>query len=213
MLRSSPMATKAPANPNQTVGAIGFLLLIASFALAYYTFVPQLISARTDEATAQAKLDGLNADIKTLESAKNDMGKAMDELRAKGVDFAAIRNNFPLTENMPDVYLQVEEVVKANPNVKKLDYQIGQPTVTPGVKGVKIPITLTATGAYGELKNLIIGLETNIRPFSFSQVGFSAYTGGTEEKDIPVGSFVLALTGYTQTETLSASYATTTPSN
>ncbi len=206
------MATKAPANPNQTVGAIGFLLLIASFALVYYTFAPKLISARNEEATSQAKLDGLNADIKTLESAKNDMGKAMDELRAKGVDFATIRNNFPFTESMPDVYLQIEEVVKANPNLKKLDYQVGQPTVTTDVKGVKIPITMTATGAYGELKNLIIGLETNIRPFSLSQVGFSAYTSGADEKDIPAGSFVLTLTGYTQAESLSASYASTTPS-
>ncbi|CAN5178223.1 hypothetical protein BH11PAT4_BH11PAT4_3280 [soil metagenome] len=206
------MAAKTLANPNQSVGAIAILLIMASFALVYYVFAPQLVTARNEQAAAQAKLDGLNTDIKTLETAKNDMGKAMDDLTAKGVDFATLRNNYPLTESMPDVYLQVEEVIRANPTLKKLDYQIGQPVVGVLGAGAHIPITLTATGTYGELKNLLIGLETNIRPFILTQIGFAGYTATTDEKDIPAGAYVLTLTGHTLTEKLSASYASTTPS-
>jgi hypothetical protein len=211
--QGSSMAAKTLANPNQSVGAIAFLLILASFALVYYVFAPQLVTARNEQATAQAKLDGLNTDIKTLETAKNDMGKAMDELTAKGVDFSTLRNNYPLTESMPDVYLQLEDVIRANPTLKKLDYQVGQPVAGIDKGGAKVSVTLTATGAYGELKNLLIGLETNIRPFILTQVGFVGYTPSADEKDIPVGSYVLTLTGHTLTEKLSASYATLAPSN
>jgi hypothetical protein len=205
------MATKAPANPNQTIGAIAFLLLLGSFAAAWYMLAPNLTTARTEKAMAQAKLDGLNADIKTLETAKQEMGKAMDELTLKGVDFDSLRNNYPVTESVPDVYLQVEEVIRANPSLKKVDYQVGTPvTNTEGKgKGVKIPLTLTATAPYGEIKNLLVGLETNIRPFLLTQVGLSVYAG-TDDKDVPAGSYVAVINGYTLTESLSASYATST---
>lgn len=204
------MATKAPANPNQSVGLIAFFLIVGGFLATYYILAPQLTTARTKQAEAKAKLDGLNADIKTLETAKQDMGKAMDDLTAKGVDFSALRTNFPLTESIPDVYLQVEDVITLNPSLRKVDYQIGQPVLDLEGKGVRIPITMTATGTYGDLKNLLVSMETNIRPFILSQVSLATYTPSQDDRDIPSGAYVASLTGYTLSEKLSASYATTT---
>ena len=199
--------TATPSNPNKTLSLLGIALLIAGFGGSYYFLVPKLQTARTDKATATSTEKGLVQDVATLQQAQRDLGSAQSALEAKGVDFAAIPSHIPPTEDLPNLYIQMENLVAVNQGVKKLEYQLAQPVTDPSGKGAKIGISITGIGSYTAIKGLIMMLENNIRPVIITQIGLSAYTAVDSQKDVPDGSYTVSISAYTLAQNLSSAYA------
>jgi|GEM_PF-3827037 len=206
---------KQPSSPNQNVILTGVLLLLVGFASIYYFFMPQLITARTNQAAAQATKDGLISDIATLQKATTDIGAAEFTLSSQGVNFGLMSQYFPTYEDVPNLYLQMENLIQSNPKAYGVTYQIGTPLANTSAEGsgINVPIVITAIGQYTDLESFIINLQTATRPLSFTEVSFTQYTPSVSDKNavpVPAGSYSLSLTGYVRAEKLSASYASKT---
>jgi hypothetical protein len=198
------MAKQTP--PNQTLALLAILLLMAGFGGTYYFLLPGLITARTQEAAAVAKSDGLAMDISTLKTAESDILDAKAELTAKNVRFDQIRSHFPLYEEVPSLYLQMESIVANSADIKQITYQIGQPT-TDVTGEIRVPLTVTGVAPYATLKTFLVKLQNNIRPISLTQVAFAEYK--STDKNIPAGSYQVTVAGYVRAEKLSPSYSST----
>jgi Tfp pilus assembly protein PilO len=203
--------TKSPSNPNQTLALLGVLLLVIGVGGAYYYFLPQLIDARTQEATTLAQKQGLEQDIQTLQQAQTDLGAAQVALQNQGVNFGQLQMHYPTYEEVPNLYLQMEALISGNPQIKNITYQIGQP-VKESNEVVKIPMTVTGGGSYSDLKTFAEKLENSIRPLTLIQLSFAISTGDTSDKTkvvVPAGDYILTATGYARAEKLSPSYSET----
>lgn len=200
--------TKNPSNPTQTVILLGVLFLILGLGGTYYYFLPQLVNARSLEVSAISRNEGLLIDIGTLRQAQADMGSAKTSLESQGVDFNDLRQHYPQFEEVPNLYLQIEELIKESPDVLEFTYQIGDPISIEG-EGVKIPLTASGVGSYTHLKEFLGKLEENVRPFSLNQVTFAEYTPPATEVgqvSVPDGSYSLTIAGFARAEKLSPSY-------
>lgn len=205
------MAQKKPSNPTQIIGGIAALLIIVGIGGTYQFLNPGLQLASTNLSQADAKNKSYQADIATLQKAQTDVDTAKRALSDKGLDFASIRYIFPQSEEIPNLYIQMEYLVSATPGVVS-SYQISPPiSNAPG--DVRIPVSFTATGTYTNLKAFITALENNIRPVVLTTLSF----GPAPDKDAQgkalddAGSKLsLNLSGFVRSQGLSAAYSSTT---
>lgn len=199
------MATAKPVNKNRSLGMLGFMLLLVGFAASYYFFLPQLTTARADLETAESQLAGVNQDIATLKQAQTQLTSVKADLVAKGVDFSTINSHFPLTESMPEMYIQMESLSRSANYVSNFEYSVSAPVLDPTTNRARIPVSVSVVGQYPQLKQLLANLQNLVRPVLISQGSISAYTN----TDRPAGSYTMVLAGYSQIGGLSNSYSAT----
>lgn len=212
----------AAKNPTQQTALIGFLLVILGFALVFYIFSPQLITARTEYETRRAELQGLKKDVETLQSASKKLESAKAALVAAGVKLENSSIVVPKTENVPDLYLQMEDLVaRTKFYVSDTTYLIGQPAGTAATaegttkSEVTIPVTVNFVATYPALKAFIQEMQVNTRPLSITQVTMNEIAKTTAKaagpndaptKSYPDGSFAVTLTAFARAEALSSAY-------
>lgn len=203
------MATKEAKNINQTFILLAvFFFLLGGIGIFKYA-LPKLKDARTALAEQVAKNEGIKADINSLNQAKTAVEDAQAYLKNQlGVEPERLRYVFPPTEDVPELYLQMESLI-LTPGVENPTYQISPPAVdTEGL--VRIPISITATGTYGNLKGFLSALQLNIRPVSLLTATFSKAVA-KEGEAVTADSLTMTATGFVRAAGLSAAYTTKTP--
>lgn len=200
------MALPKPSNPNQTTILTGVLLLILGLSLAYFFLLPNLKEARVEEANLLAQSSGREADIQALKSAQASLNAAKAVLEQKRVNFDNIASHLPPTEEIPQLYLQMEGLITklTDQGLKEITYNVGLPEEVEAGQ-IKVPITLAATGSYPNLKASLISLENALRPLTLSQITLAQASASTEGA-AQSGQFTLNVTGYASASGLSAAY-------
>jgi Tfp pilus assembly protein PilO len=159
-------------NPAQNLMIIGILLIVASLVGSYMYLVPQLKDARTELKTAQAKDEGLAKDVTSLQTAETELTSAEASMRSRGIDTDSVQAIIPNFEDVPSFYIQMEDI-KAKAAGVSMTYTVGVPVKGTGAIGAKIPVSVTATGSYVDLKGLLANLESNVRPITLESIAFS----------------------------------------
>lgn len=203
------MTPKQPSNPSQTIGIIAALLILVGLGGTYQFLNPNLNLAATNYAQAKAQDDGLQTDINTLQAAQTKVDVAKHTLSDAGLDFNSLANIFPATEEIPNLYIQMEYLMGSTPNVVS-SYQVSPPVSnTPG--DVRIPLTFAATGTYSSLKDFIVTLENNIRPVTITALSFGPAAtkdqNGKPVKDAET-KLTVNISGYVRSQSLSSAYTT-----
>lgn len=200
------MATKQPQNLNQTFILLAIGLFLIGGIGSYRYAVPNLKSAKTALAQTKAQNQGILDDIASLNQAKSAVDDAQTYLKNQlNVDPAQLRYVFPPTEDVPGLYLQMESLMSAA-GIESPSYQIGLPALDQDGLA-RIPVTITATGSYTDLKHYITDLELNIRPISLITASFTQ----SVEKDggaPAIGKMTMSATGFVRAAGLSAAYST-----
>lgn len=193
--------THQPKSINSTATSIGILLILVSFAAIILFQVPALKTARVAKAEQEAIHNSKLVEINKLTAAQASLSAKENQLRSLGVNPETLALVIPTQEDVPSLYLQMESQLKNVGNLQGVKYQIGKPVIDPVDGLAKIPLTLSASGGYAQLKVLIKNLENNIRPVSFTTISF----GQTD------AALTLSATGYFRS--LSISGGASTPSN
>jgi len=203
-----PLAAK-PRNPNQSTLLIGVLLLLISVVGVYQFFAPQLRATRTTLAQRQAELKGKEDDIAALTQAKEQILAARTAFtQTYGLDFDKLTNTYPLTEDMPGLYLQFESLMTQARDLGITNplYQIGVPQLDTTDNAVRIPVGVSAIGNYLTLKDFVGKLEHNLRPLSIQSINFAQ--GLDKDKGTPSGQFTMNMSGFVRAEGISSAFAT-----
>jgi len=199
------MNPKRPASLNQNLLGIGLLLLVLGLGLSYEFLAPRLQTARSDRDTNQAKLNALTSEVAQLTDAQQSLAATKQQLTARGIDISKADEVLPPTEDLPSLYIQMEDVMKrsGSAGITNPAYQVSDPALDADGT-VRIPVTVTGSGSYADLKAFIVRLENNIRPVSLTSVAFATQeTNGTSK-------LTLSATGYVRAIALSSAYASTT---
>lgn len=203
------MATKNPTNVNQTIILITLLLFVLGGIATFKFALPKLHDAKVSLEEQIAKNKGLQADIGSLTQAKSQVQEAQDNLKNQlGVDPARLRYVFPPTEDVPELYLQMESIIQTA-GITNPTYQINPPALDQDGL-VRIPISISATGSYLDLKTFVSKLQTNIRPVSLLTASFSKAAPKEEGQSVD-GLLTMTATGFVRAAALSNAYTTKTP--
>ena len=187
----------------------------------YYYLLPQLTQERLATEQLRSKDTGLTADVAALGVVKSRLAQEKGQLATEGVDFTQITEVLPVTEEMPNVYLQMENLVSNPQGVQGVAYKVSQPidrvTADPSVATpvslngsnqtltASIPLTVQAVGKYADLKIFIQRLELNIRPITLTSVTFKA--GTKDSTAVPDGMYSLDVQAFIRASKLSAAFA------
>lgn len=199
------MALKLDSDLNQNIQMIAGLIILGVGVGIYYFFIPNLTAKKNDLALAKNQEEVLTHDNLELQNAKRDVETAVSSFK---LDLNRISRVYPAFEEMPELYVQMESMVNRLPSNLKFKYVLGIPTTD--ATGVKIPVNITASGSYADLKTLIATLEETIRPITLAQVGFEP-TKDQEGK--LTGGYNLSAQGYVRSAGLSPAYATAVVNN
>jgi uncharacterized protein YoxC len=203
------MATPSKSQ-NRNVLLIGVLLMIVSLAAIYMFLVSGLHTARTNLATTQAKLSGLETDIDVLTTAQNKLDFAEAAMtNDKKVDFGKIPLVYPKTEDVTGLYLQLEALMSQAiaDGISLPAYTVSAPlTDTDG--SIHIPVSVSGTGSYVKLKTFLANLEDNLRPLTISTINLAQTID--KDKGTPNGAFTLNVASIVRAQTLSSAYTSGT---
>lgn len=194
--------TDTSKSPNSTMILLGSLFIFASFVVLMMFQLPALKEARVDLDSTQATANAKQDEVQRLTAAQTTLATKEQELRSSGVNPDTLSSIIPPTENVPSLYIQMEAQLKNAPGLSKTSYQIGKPAIDP-VDGIaKIPLTITTTAGYSNLKILMHNLETNIRPVTFSSINLSLTGDSTGPAPM-----TLSGTGFFRSQTVSSAYS------
>ncbi len=196
--------TKTTQTPTQNVALVAGLMIVLGIVSIYFYFLPQLVTQRTTLESDKAQLAGLQQSKATLLNAQKRLDSAEAELTQKGVNFAKLPSVYPPNEDMPGLYVQLENLVtqaSTNNNVVA-SYQVSAPVADPAGGG-KIPITFSATGSLSDLETFIVSLEQNTRPIILSQISVS-----TSATNANSGVLTMTANGLTRIAQVSSAYTT-----
>ena len=199
------MATKQPQNFNQTFILLALAFFLIGGVACYKYAIPNLKTAKTALAQKKAQNQGLIDDIANLSQAKSAVDDAQTYLKNQlNVDPAQLRYVFPPTEDVPALYLQMEELARTQ-GIEGATYQISPPAVDQDGL-VRIPVTISATASYTDLKHFMSDLQLNIRPISLVTVSFSQAV--TKDGTAPdSGKMTMSATGFVRAASLSSAYS------
>ena len=200
------MATSTSSSTN-TLSLIGVLLILAAGAGAYMFQTGPLNDAVVRNKALQAEQQGKAQDISALTTASSELTQKENDLAAAGITKDSLAAVMPATEDVPGLYLQMEALMQnSSSSLSKPIYQIGQPSADSGQ--VQIPVTVSATGKYLDLKNFLATLETATRPLIFTTVSFAPPADGAASD-----TFSLTAAGYATAIALSPAYTAAAPTN
>lgn len=198
-------------SPSQSASLIALLLIVGGLGGTYQFLLPMLRTEKEKLAKLTAESAGYEQDIAALHQVEVELSAGKAELQRQGTSLTKLQSVVPQTEDVPGLYIQLEQLMKeASPATAA--YQVGAPVEeSPGV--AKVPVSITATGTYGDLKRFITRLELNIRPLTFTTVTFSAAQAsaqvqGQSTQQLPDGSLNLVASGFVRSVRLSPAYAT-----
>ena len=173
---------------------ISLLLVLLFLAGTYYYLIPQFKESQTEKYTNQAKLTELQETSQKMEALKSLIDSSRVKAEARGVNFAQFKNVYPATEQMPELVVQLDQIKAQNTGLG-MKYDLTKPENDGLIS--KMTLTVTATGQYPALKDLVDRLQRNVRPVIFTQVSFS--TGSDDTVN-------LNATGYVQSKSVSSTY-------
>lgn len=188
---------------NQTVSLIAVLAVIAGLAMNYVVIAPRLRLARQDLASKWAVEAGLDTDIAALTRAEGDLRGAGIAMAQRGVSLDAVASVLPADEDVPGLYVQMESLMKEG-GIYQPTYQINTPLIDPIHREVKVPVTISATGGYADLKAFLTAMENAKRPLSFTTIGFAP--PAVVIRDLPTGALTMTAVGYARAQALSPAY-------
>jgi Tfp pilus assembly protein PilO len=198
---SNAKLSMSPASPSQTMQIVGIILLMASIVATYLYTVPNLQKANEEYANSTATLADLNTVVDGTKAGKAKLDGAKRLLSGKGITVDFLHAIMPPTEDIPGVYLEMENVANTVGGVTNFTYQVGVP-IADAKAGVKIPISVSAKGSYPNLKQLLARLETLERPLSFSSISLA-----TSIRPEDAGAISLTASGAMRAHALSDAYS------
>lgn len=204
--------TTSSSSSSQNLMSIGGLLILAGLAAVYFFEMPQLKQANTSYEKAKADAASAAGDVQAIQNAAKKLKAAEDKITARQVNIDSISQVLPATEDLPSLYIQIQEVMTKSTqelSLKQPTYQVTDP-VKSASGDVRIPVSISATGSYANLKQLITRYENNIRPVSFISLSIQSVpptSSGSPDTDIPAGYFSLSASGYVRAQGLSPAYA------
>lgn len=204
--------TTGGGSSNSDLIMLGIFLLIIGIGGSYKFLIPSLISTKGENQKLTATSSGLQQDIANLKAAQSSLNIAQKNLAAEGVNLSLINQVIPSNEEIPWLYLQMEYLMKNAPNLTDPIYKIGTPVIDKVGGEGQVPISVSATGKYGDLKTFITQLENNIRPIVITSINFAQpQLNPTDSKSTSlVGQYYLTAVGYVISQGLSAAYVSTT---
>ncbi len=206
-----PTLQQKQSSRNKNLVLLGGLLLVVAIVVSLEFLAPQLTTARQQLEADKAKLAGAMTDVQTLQAAKTQLTSSMETMQtAHSVNFDKVASTDPVTEAIPSLYLQLEALMNDSltKGISNPSYQVSVPVqdVTDGT--VHIPLAISATGTYTNLKAFIATLETNTRPISIQTLNLAQTLD--KDKGAPSNQFTLSIAAVVRSQTLSAAYSTTT---
>jgi len=202
--------TTTSSSPSQTAITLGALLLIIGLVVCYLFLVPQLKQANTALAKANADLASAQGNLTNITTASTHVAALKQKLAARNIDLNQISQVLPATEDIPSLYIQIQDIMdtaKGDLGVTNGTYQIADPVKTTA-GDIQIPISVTATGSYTNLKTFIARFEDNIRPITFTSINF-AVSSTPSDSGPSTDKVTLTATGFARSQGLSSAYTTT----
>jgi Tfp pilus assembly protein PilO len=206
------MATTTRGSISQNITLIGIFLIFAGVALSYQFFIPSLKKSRQALTALKAQEKGINQDITDLGKVNAQLTNGKKQLESEGITFDQIDNVVPLTENVPQLYIQMEHLMR-DPNIQVPAYTLSTP-VKQADGSVNIAVTVQAYGTYAGIKAFIANLEHNERPISLTSIAISirgssgaSDSVGGKPKIAPDSPLSVQLGGIVLARSLSPSYA------
>lgn len=210
------------ASTSNTISVAAVLLIIAGLFWQESSLVPQLRDATATSQANQQQIAASDQNITVLQSAGQKLQSAVANLGQQGIDRNLFQRVLPATEDLPDLYVQMEAVLASNqPGISGPTYSLGTPALSPNTADngqATIPVTLGASGHYLDLKHYLAVLERTTRPVTFTSLGFSrpvaAASTGSSDPNTPATpattsstALVLTATGYFRSLGLSSAYS------
>ena len=194
-------------NQSSTIAiALGAVLIAAAFIYMYTSQVASLKTANSSYLQAVATEEAKKNEITALNEAKVRLQQKEELLQSNGVTTAYLNSVLPATEDMPALYIQLEGLLKSVSGLTSPTYQVSKPVADAENGAVKIPVTITASGKYQDLKNFVSNFESNIRPVTFTSIAFSQ---AADEKQ--PNAYTLTANGFVRSGSISSAYASSTP--
>lgn len=189
---------------NQNVAAVSvFVFLLAGFT-SYLFLLPNRQKALNAQAMAQAQEAGTASDLKSLQDAQRQLQQAIAAMTARGVSLATASLALPENEDVPAMYIQMENLVSTaqSHGLANVKYSVGTPVQDPTTKMAQVPLTITATGSYADIKAFLPVLENSLRPISLQQISLSPDTNTASST-----TYTVSLSGIAWGNTLSDAYS------
>jgi Tfp pilus assembly protein PilO len=188
---------------------IGILLIIAGFAVLYQFQLPELEKVNATHKETLALEQAKKADVDALTQAQQDLSTKERFLAASGVTLQSLSSVIPSTEDVPGLFIQVDALSKNFSSLSNVSYQVAKPVIDDAGM-VRVPLSLSATGKYTDLKEFVRTFESNIRPVSFSSVSFTQVSADPAKPEAGGnGQFTLAASGYVRAASISSAYTVT----
>jgi Tfp pilus assembly protein PilO len=197
--------SSSKSSPGQTLILVGILFILVSILVSYLYMLPNLQKNYAKKANDTATMDVLSSAVARLKNDQLKLASAQNALDNKGITGDFLNKVNPQTEELPSVYLEMENVIATSSKVSAFTYQVGAPISDPKL-GVKIPLVFTIKGTYLNLKEVLTRLETLQRPVTISSISF-ATSATTKPED--AGLLTLTSSGFLRAHALSDAYSTT----
>lgn len=181
----------------QSITQIGILLVVIAFGYLYFA-VPKVVENKKAFDQKTADLQAMKDDATHLADVKSKLETA---LMQSGVDLKEIDQVVPPTEDMPGLYIQMENILANNKDlITSLTYNLGQPVADPAPETTaSISATFTGTASYAQIKSFISVVQHNLRPINIDSVSLQYGEKG----------YGFTIIGKIRVRALSAAYTTT----
>jgi len=211
------MANFQKTSPSQTVSAIAIFLIAGSLAYTYFVLLPARQTAYSAKNAAIAKNAGLTQDVANLKNAKAQLSQAETAMTNYGVNLNNASLAMPATEELPNLYVEMESLMvdAGAGGLTNPQYTLGPPALSTSGASAQVPVSITASGSYADLKAYITLLEDSLRPIVIDQVSFQAgsqsSSSSTDSSNAsPADGYSVNITGSFWSSGLSAAYSTST---
>lgn len=167
------------------------ILLVIIVGLIYYTWplIGELKQAKADLALAEINLTTGQEYITKIQSASRKLAEIKPQIEL--LDIA-----MPKEPDIPEALVQINDIVNAN----GLTITGLTPSVT---EGGDIHFILDVTGEYGQVRQSIVDIESNLRPLKVINVGFNMMTDTETDTETLEGSYEIVLS-YLKDEAVTA---------
>jgi Tfp pilus assembly protein PilO len=207
--------TREPLNPQQRLTVIGVAVALVSLIAAYTITLPRYRAARTDQLKSESVLAARLKDNEDLKEVEQQLTLAESQLAAVGVTKDKIAAVVPATEQIPELYIQLEQLMRqlsaADAGTGLRDGKVSGATYTLGVPQkqgdlVEIAVSVQASGDYTAIKSFVASLQQNIRPLVFRTISITRTTTA-EGKAVGGGTLTVNLSGAIFAHDLSSAYS------
>jgi Tfp pilus assembly protein PilO len=206
----SSLNLKLGGSPAQIAYGIGGLLVAVGMLGSYFFLLPNMKLADSDALSARTKYETLKKDADSLRQIQTDLSQGKKRLATLGVTPELLSSIVPDTEEMPGLYIQMEQFATPAPGQAAITYELGVPAVA--TDGVHISVTFVAKGSYAQVKQVLAASESLRRPITINSVSLVTDPAKQVTATAPDGSkysaplVTLSASGFVRAKALSAAY-------